>query len=347
MEEVSHGVINPCTFFCLRKGIKCIVTETLTYLVFNSILSDWHLVKELKDVFSIACGDQSVLGPPFIIDQERAWSIPEQPEIYILWTVIRQAFKTVSWGFFLLGFFLVVCIWEPDHALKSQRSQENGKTPKIFVRSCRTLLGREVGGCSEVSPAELCHFGSGVCPCLCPHTWLCSHAGLLWPSAAFREGGYGLRKENACIVWVYCISGYGTENVQSFAKTANVLEEWDSPGPCWRMAFAVYKRYFKGCNGKTCPSKIFLEKMRGGCFQTRFEFIYRLSVACGVGFLPCPAAGRPPGMAVGSRGSLDQQRGLEWRVMEHLNMLATSCCPAGSPAQTELPSSCGRQVPFS
>lgn len=39
-EEVSHSVINPCTFFCLRKGIKHIVTETLMYLVFISILSD-------------------------------------------------------------------------------------------------------------------------------------------------------------------------------------------------------------------------------------------------------------------------------------------------------------------
>lgn len=42
--------------------------------------------------------------------------------------------------------------------------------------------------------------------------------------------------------WIYCISGYGTENilkkivvskdknVQSFAKTVKVFEKWDSPG---------------------------------------------------------------------------------------------------------------------
>lgn len=48
MEEASRRVINPCTFFSLRKGIKHIVTEAVTYLVFNSILSYWHLVKELK-----------------------------------------------------------------------------------------------------------------------------------------------------------------------------------------------------------------------------------------------------------------------------------------------------------
>ena len=50
----------------------------------------------------------------------------------------------------------------------------------------------------------------------------------------------------------------------------------------------MYKRYLKACDGKTCPSKIFLEKMRGGCFQTRFEFVSRLSMAYGIGALPCP-----------------------------------------------------------
>lgn len=61
MEEFLHGVINLCTFFCLRKGIKCILTETLTYLAFNSIFSDWHLVKALK-----VCLALDVVTNPFL-----------------------------------------------------------------------------------------------------------------------------------------------------------------------------------------------------------------------------------------------------------------------------------------
>lgn len=91
--------------------------------------------------------------------------------------------------FCLFGCFFLFCIWEPDHAFKrSQRSQENGKTAKIFVFSCGTLLGGEVDDCSDVSPAEPCSFGSSV--------WPCSGAGLLCPSVALREAGYGPQEEN-------------------------------------------------------------------------------------------------------------------------------------------------------
>ena len=107
--------------------------------------------------------------------------------------------------------------------------------------SSRTLLGGEVDDCSDVSSVELCSFGSSVCLCLHLHVWLRSVAGLR-PSTAFQEGGYSLQKENECIGWICCISDYGAgnilkksavskdKNVQSIAKTANVLKEWDSPG---------------------------------------------------------------------------------------------------------------------
>lgn len=107
----------------------------------------------------------------------------------------------------------------------------------------------------------------------------------------------------------------------------------------------MYKRYFKGCDGKTCPSEIFLEKMRGGCFQTRFELISGLSMACGIGVLACPSSWSTPGVAVGSGVALDWQRGLEWQVVEQLDLLATACRQAGPPAHTELPSSWGTRVP--
>jgi len=62
----------------------------------------------------------------------------------------------------------------------------------------------------------------------------------------------------------------------------------------------MLKRYLMGSDGKTCPSKVFPEKMREGCFQIRFAFVSRLSMDCGTGVLPCPSCWLSAEVAVGS-----------------------------------------------
>lgn len=129
----------------------------------------------------------------------------------------------------LLAFFWF-CICKPDHALMSQRSQEKGKSAKIFVHSCRRLLGGEVHDCSDVSSTELCSFGSSVYSCLRPHAWLHSSAEPLCLSSAFWEGGCGLQKENEHTGWICYTSGCGTENI---LRNIAVSKEKNISVLCW------------------------------------------------------------------------------------------------------------------
>lgn len=116
MEEVSHSVINPCTFFCLRKGSKRIVTETLTYLVFNSILSHWRLVKELKMCLALGVVANLFLGLCLLLTRKGHEVYLSSQKFVSCELQYSNLLKMLVESFFV-GFFLF-CIWEPDHAFK-------------------------------------------------------------------------------------------------------------------------------------------------------------------------------------------------------------------------------------
>lgn len=161
---------------------------------------------------------------------------------------------------FLFSFFFYFLIFKiifgfesgnQTNTLKSQRNQGNGKTAKIFVYRCRTVLGEEVDDQCSVSPVKLCSSGSGACPRLCMCACAASQGFCLHPHLSGKETK-AFRKK---MKWNEMKTRVGLlhlrlwdrkyskeECSQSFAKTGNVFEECGSPGRnwlCWRVFYNV------------------------------------------------------------------------------------------------------------